>query len=486
MPRTRTVAIIGAGLAGLAAARLLCLRGLEVKLFEANHKVGGCCASTRRDGYTFNDGALFLAFPGMLDRLFVELELDRPRLLPLRRMAALQTTVLPDGTTVTFDAGPNISIEGGRSAQATAQSQRELYSFLAKWDPLLRFMADEVLVRPFSLLRFIAKGWRHLHLLRGTAASHLNRSFSSEAARAAMAGALLYAGAPPEKMPAISLLGLVAMFRDGYHVPEGGMGTLPETLADAVRTLGGEIRLNAKVSRILVKNGCACGVDVAGDGVIEADAAISSVSAMHTFGALLSERDVPSRLTQRVRRAKLSHKGFVLQLGLSNKIDVRSHSNNLLPWLGDQAQVFVADKNQLRWPVYTVPTVTVPELAPAGGSIVEMFPPIDQAMTAADWREVRKEEVAAQAVERLRGLHEIDIAVRRMLSPKEFEEETHLQGGALYGLSPLGGPAALFKHRSPIGGLYLAGQTTWPGFGVASAAMSGVFAAEALIGHQSA
>lgn len=202
---------------------------------------------------------------------------------------------------------------------------------------------------------------------------------------------------------------------------------------------------------------------------------------MHTFGSLLSERDIPAKMARKARRATLSHKGFVLHLGLSNRIDVGSYSNNVLPFLGDQHQLFLPDQHKLCWPVYMVPTIAMPELAPPGGSIVEVFPPIRQDLTAEDWSEGRKEEVATQAIERLKSMHEIDIAVYRILSPKEFRNGAHLYAGALYGLSPLASPAALFKYRSPIRALYQAGQTTWPGFGIASAGMSGVMAAEALV-----
>lgn len=479
MSKNKTVAVIGGGLAGLAAARLLCLRGITVKLFESNGKLGGCCATTRIEGYTFNDAALFLALPGMLDQLFQRLELDRSSLLPLRRIAALQRTVLPDGATVTFSEGEGVSVEGDMDATATARE--ELQAFLKKWDPLLNLFAEDILVHPLSLPRLIAKGWRHLHLFRGTVASNLNISFSNEAVRAAMSGTLLYAGMPPDKMPAASLLGLAAMFRQGYFIPEGGMGSIPETLGRAVREQGGEIHLNSNVNRILVNNGRVCGIEVENEGVIEVDAVISTTSGMHTFGSLLAERDVPAKMARKVRNATLSHKGLVLQLGLSNKIDASSYSNNVLPFIGDQHKIFQPDQHTLRWPIYMVPTIAVPELAPPGGSIVEVFPTIRQDLTAEDWSEERKEEVAAQAVERLKSLHEIDIAVRRILSPKEFQNDSHLYAGALYGLSPLASPAALFKYRSPIDGLYQAGQTTWPGFGVASAGLSGVMAAEALM-----
>lgn len=481
MPKNKTVAVIGGGLSGLAAARLLCLKGMAVKLYETNGKLGGCCATTRVGGYTFNDGALFLALPGMLDQLFHRLELDRRSLLPLRRISALQRTVLPDGTVVTFGEDADISLEGDGGTAATARAREELQGFLKKWDPLLHLFADDILVHPLSLPRFIAKGWRHLHLLRGTAASYLNNGFSNEAIRAAMSGTLLYTGIPPDKAPAASLLGLAAMFRQGYFIPEGGMGNIPETLGRAVREQGGEIHLNSNVNRILVNNGRACGVEVENEGVIKVDAVISTTSGMHTFRSLLSERDVPAKMARKVGRAILSRKGFVLQLGLSNKIDISSYSNNVLPFLDDQRQLFLPDQHRLRWPIYMVPTIAMPELAPPGGSIVEVFPPIRQDLTAEDWSEERKEEVAAQAIERLKGIHKIDIAVRRILSPKEFQNGAHLYAGALYGLSPLASPATMFRYRSPIRALYQAGQTTWPGFGVASAGMSGVMAAEALI-----
>lgn len=230
-----------------------------------------------------------------------------------------------------------------------------------------------------------------------------------------------------------------------------------------------------------MNNGRACGIAVENEGVIKVDAVISTTSGMHTYGSLLSERYVPAKMSRKVRRSALSHKGFVLQLGLSNKIDASSYSNNVLPFLGDQHQLFLPDPHTLRWPIYMVPTIAMPELAPPGGSIIEVFPTIRQDLTADDWSEERKEEVAAQAVERLKSTHEIDIAVRRILSPKEFQNGVHLYAGALYGLSPLASPTAMFKHRSPIRGLYQAGQTTWPGFGVASAGLSGVMAAEALL-----
>jgi phytoene desaturase len=482
MLTNKTIAVIGGGVAGLAAARRLCLEGATVKLFEANDKLGGCCATTRLDGYTFNDGALFLAFPGMLDQVFGRLNLERATLVPLRRISALQSAVLPDGTSVIFDVEAGVTVKDSGGKDVTAGARKELAGFLQSWDPLLELLAEDILLHPLSLPRFIARAWRQLHLMRGTAGAYLNRAFSHEATRAAMSAALLYTGMPPDGAPAIALLSLAAMFRHGYFIPEGGMGSIPQALGQALRRQGGDIHLQSNVSRILLKSGRVCGIETQGGDVVEVDAVISTTSGMHTFGSLLSGRDVPGSMARKLRRAVLSHKGFVLQLGLSNRIDVNSYSNNVVPLLGDQRQLFMPPRDALRWPIYMVPTIAMPELAPPGGSIVEMFPPIRQDLAAEDWSEARKEEIAAQAVDRLKGMHEIDIATRRIRSPKEFQDDTHLYAGALYGLSPIASPTALFKYRGPVRGLYLAGQTTWPGFGVASAGMSGIMAAEALIG----
>jgi len=84
MAPIRKVAIVGGGLAGLAAGGLLSRKGVQVSLFEANNKLGGCCATTTVDGYTFNDGALFVAVPSLLDFVFEQLGLSRQLFVPLR------------------------------------------------------------------------------------------------------------------------------------------------------------------------------------------------------------------------------------------------------------------------------------------------------------------------------------------------------------------------------------------------------------------
>lgn len=481
MASIQSVGIIGGGVAGLAAGGLLARMGLKVHLFEANGKIGGCCSTTNIDGYTFNDGALYLALPTMLDHVFARVGLERAAVLPLRKISAPQTTVLPNGDRVTFGDGLRVTVEKRQGRVNEAVLKQELNAMMARWAPALRLLTEDILVHPLSFQRILAKGWRQLPKFSGTVADELKRLFSDDSVRAAMSGVLLYTGLPPEKQPAISVLGLVTLFSDGFHLPEGGMGQIPSALSRALLAHGGQIHLNARVQKIVVREGRVRGLEVAGREPVAVDAVISTVSGMLTFGALLDAADAPRKLKRMAQDAPLSHSAFSVQLGLRNRIDAPSHSHCFLPPMERQGEVFTPCDDGVKWLVYDAPTVTLPELAPAGGSVIEMYPPVRRDLPLADWSDERKEAVLARAVEALARVHTLDIAVRRLVSPREFRDDLNLYRGAVYGLSPQVAPWKHFPHRTPLAGLFQCGQTTYPGYSVARSAMSGILAAEALL-----
>jgi phytoene desaturase len=475
-----TVGVIGGGVSGLSAGGLLSRQGVRVKLFEANDKLGGLCATTKIKGYTFNDGAVYLGLPGILDYVFEKLDLESRSILPMRKIAAHQT-ILPDGTAVSIGDKFKVTVNKKVGEVDTTLLQMELNNMLKKWEPVLRLYEDDIFTHPFSFSRLIPKVWPHLHKLRGTVASEINTLFSDKAVRAAMAGALWYAGTPPQRTPVLLILGLIAILSEGFYMPEGGMGKIPEALSQSLRKNGGEIFLNSKIHKILLKNGRVYGLEIEGQGLAEVDAVVSTISGMATFSSLLKAEDLPRGMSRKVQKAPLSPKALSIQLGLSNVIDGCSHSNSILPMMKDQSKFFIPEKDEVKWFVYLVPTITIPELASRGGSIIEMFPAIRQDIPADNWDEQRNGKTVESALMALSRLHAIDIAVKRIISPKDFQVRMHLYKGAIYGLSPAADLRAQFLHASQIPGLYQAGQTTYPGYGVGPAAMSGIFAAEALL-----
>jgi phytoene desaturase len=471
------VVIIGGGLAGLTAANLLAHNGFTVAMVEANSKLGGCCATTTLDGYTFNDGAVFLAVVNILDHAFQKVGLNRSELLPLRKISASYSATLPDRTVVTLSEGPDLTVTG--RAVDPNRLQSELRRMMDKWQPVLRFVSEELALYPFSHWRMLRRGWRHLPKLHGTVASEFNRLFSDNVVKSALSGALLYNGAPAQRTPISAILALVAQTSDGFYLPEGGMGRIPEVLSRPLQSRGVRVFLDSKAQKIIMKDGRVRGVEVQGNGRVDAAAVISTASGMLTFG-LMDAEHVPSAMSRKVKHARLSHRAVSIQFGLSNKIDVPAHSVNVLPWMDQQQDIFMQDGREMKFPTYVVPTLTMPELAPGGGSIIEMFYPVKADLPLEYWDEGRKKQLTESAVAALSRTYDLDIAVSRVRSPKDFLESMHLFEGALYGLSPTVTPREQFPHLPAIPGLFLAGQTTFPGYGVGSAMMSGIFAAEAL------
>ncbi|HEY5896685.1 MAG TPA: FAD-dependent oxidoreductase [Burkholderiales bacterium] len=213
---------------------------------------------------------------------------------------------------------------------------------------------------------------------------------------------------------------------------------------------------------------------------IEAAGVISTVSPMATFASLVERAQVPAPLRRRIERARLSHRSVSLQFGLRNRLQPKALLNMVLPMMERQREVVAQDPRAVAWPVYSVPTVALPELSASGGSIVEMFVPV-AAASAEKWQAADKEELAESALRTLRRLHDMDVAVSRVRTPNDFRDQMHLHEGALYGLSPNVPPQELFPQRSPVRGLFLAGQSTYPGYGVAPTILSGIFAAEGLL-----
>lgn len=478
--RERSVAIIGAGVAGLAAGSLLARNGWKVQVYEAAPHEGGACGVARVDGFAFNQGAQYLMLSDMLDHVFARLGADRERVLPLRRVTTPQTVLLPGGAAVTFGVG--LGVTSDSSLIDAALAQQELGRLVEKWRPVQEAFFDEQAMRgPFSYRRLLAKVWRHLPKFGRSLEDELRASFSDPSFRAAISGLMLYAGAPPSKLPAPAIIALVSELSDGMSLPEGGMGAIPQALARILSDNGGELYLDAEVERILLRDGRTCGLQVRNHGRMEADCVLSAVSALSTYGRLLSDEQLPARLRAKVRRTPLSMSAFSVQLGLSNKIDAPGHLNYALLSPEAWRRSFPLPLPETPWVYFSVPTAVLPGLAPAGGSLVELAPAIPSGEPASAWDEERSQAVAAAAVHWLAGRHELQVAVSRVRSPREFEAQLRLQEGAIYGVSPAAGAFGLFPHRTPIRGLFQAGQTTFPGFGIPTAALSGLFAAEALL-----
>ena len=89
-----------------------------------------------------------------------------------------------------------------------------------------------------------------------------------------------------------------------FGIPHGGMGGITQAMARAAESLGAEIRTNAVVDRILVRDGRAFGVELADGERIEADVVLSNADPKRTFLSLVDENDVAPEVIRSIRRLK--------------------------------------------------------------------------------------------------------------------------------------------------------------------------------------
>ena len=78
-----------------------------------------------------------------------------------------------------------------------------------------------------------------------------------------------------------------------WGLARGGMGAISKSLAGALQEHGGEIRTNAAVEQILVKNKKAVGVVLESGDELLADIVVSNLDAKRTFTKCMDENDLP-------------------------------------------------------------------------------------------------------------------------------------------------------------------------------------------------
>ena len=79
---TKSIAIVGAGMAGLSCAQYLLEQGFKVKVFEKSRGLAGRSATRNRDGISFDHGAQFFSAKSQLFKDFVHLGIKHGNITP--------------------------------------------------------------------------------------------------------------------------------------------------------------------------------------------------------------------------------------------------------------------------------------------------------------------------------------------------------------------------------------------------------------------
>jgi phytoene dehydrogenase-like protein len=283
----------------------------------------------------------------------------------------------------------------------------------------------------------------------------------------------------------------------------GGMGALTQALSQAATGAGVEIRTNAEVTRIRIKDGKVAGVVLAGGEEINARAVISNADPRTTFLKLVDAGELDPSFLTKIRNYRAHGAVAKVHLALSalpqftelnadahEKLSGRIHIGAEIDYLErafDAAKY--GDFSTQPYMDVTLPSLTDPSLAPEGAhvmSIHSQFAPYE--LKTGDWNS-RREELGDAVVNALSdyapNLKQL-IVGRKVITPLDLEQTYGLSGGhihhgemaldQLFAFRPLIGWA---RYRAPIEGLFLCGAGTHPGGGVTG--MPGANAARQII-----
>jgi phytoene desaturase len=463
------VAVVGAGVGGLATGVRLAARGHAVTVFEAGAAAGGKCGRVTAGGFAWDSGPSLLTMPWVLEALFAETGAplaDELELLPVEPVTRYR---FADGSS--FDLSADLersraALEGWRpgagaewaafmaTCETMWRASEGVLSGASPWPPRIPPPAG---ARPSPLDLLRVKPW---WTLRRLARAHT----ADPRLRMVIERFATYAGADPRRAPAaLAVAGYVEHAWGAWH-PRGGLYALVEALVRRFEALGGELRLCAPVRRIVLtaRDGGllgpsrrAAGVEL-DDGILPADAVVAAVDAEAVHRDLLG-RPLP------VRERSVS--GLALMLGLRGRTPGLVHHTISFPadYEAEFDDVFVR-RRPVRDPTIYVSASCATDPAEAPPDAENWFVLVNAPAIGdgADW-----DAEAERVVDRL-DVRERVVA-RALRHPGDLERETAGVAGAIYGAAPHGRLGTLRKPSTRVRGvrgLWLTGGTVHPGGGL--------------------
>jgi phytoene dehydrogenase-like protein len=450
------IAVVGAGMGGLAAAAWLAKHGRKVTVFEARDRAGGLAASFESEGLRFDAGPyILLDLPG-LQWVFHELGEELTNHLSLRRVEEIYQ--------VERDAGPTVRIYGSldRTAaelEATWPGAGARYAAFVENMSLIyaRLQPLQVVSRPGAGELIRAGGWRDIPFLFSSLAAVLQRTGLPREAVDAISIWTHVAGQAGRDAPSPMAFVPAIIHRHGAWVPEGGMGRVPEAFEKIARQAGVEFRLGTKVRRITGD----LKIELDGE-TIPAEAVVSNAGGLATYLDLLEGTPDPFR--RELEALPLQTPGVSAYLAVGGP--PRS------PYL------------KFRLPPQGLCRllITPGAVDPSLSGTARLLGPVDYDWSKRAGPRGQEEYLDAVLAEPWWQRDLPDARVVRRRIPSQWGTEYHLCRDAM---NPVMTAKFMRRgrlaHRSPVQpGLFLAGSSTHPGQWVSFCAASGILAAKEL------
>jgi phytoene dehydrogenase-like protein len=512
MPRY-DAAVVGAGHNGLVCAAYLARAGLRVLVLEKRHVVGGATVTEEVfPGFRFSEASYVVS----LLRPEIVRELDLPKhgfaVLPL------------DGTFTPLDGDYlwRVNDHGRtmRELRRWSRTDAEAYEDYAQlMVEMARFVKPVLSLVPPDPGRLDPREWLPLlglarafralpqdhqatfvQLMTMSAVDFLSQWFETDPLIATMAASGIIGTLQGIRSPGTAYVLLHhymgeidGVFR-AWGIPRGGTGGVSDAIAAAASSFGAEIRVEAPVARILVRDGRADGVVLESGEEIEAGMVLSGVDVRRTLLDMLEQGTLGATVEEAIRRFKFRGSSGKVNLALDGLPDF-----TCLPGPGDHLRGAMSISPSVDWMErayddakygrfsrrpyvdVVIPTLVDPSMAPPGKHVMSCFvqwAPYHLA-DGGRWDDSMREDFGDTVVQTLAefapNLPDL-VLHRQVLTPLDLEREFGLTEGNIFhgelSLEQLfwGRPApGMARYRTPVRNLWLCGSSAHPGGGIMGA-----------------
>ncbi len=510
---TRNIIIIGGGHNGLIAAFYLAKAGLRPLVLERRKLVGGSCVTEE-----FHPGfrcSTLAQSATLLPQIIKDLRLGNHGaefVTPTVRVSALNLNGPPVSI---YEDAQRTAAELAHVSPNDAKKYPEFISTFARigraLSPLLQSTPPDVdhpsTAELWSLgklglaIRGLGKRDEYRLLRYGpmAVADLAAEWFENESLRAIVSARGIFGAFAGPWSAGTSAPLLLQAATDGHAIApatlvKGGMGALTQALAKIATEAGAEIRTNATVARVQIREGRAVGVVLENGEEIPAQAVVSNADPRTTFLKLVDAAELDPSFLNKIQNYRAHGTVAKLNLALSSlpkfiglkeedaaeRLSGRIHIGPDIDYLErafDAAKY--GDFSPQPYMDITIPSLTDSSLAPVGAHVMSIhaqFAPYK--LKNGDW-DSRRQELGDAIVNALSdylpGLTNL-IAARQVITPLDLERTYGLSGGhihhgemsldQLFAFRPLIGWA---KYRTPIKNLFLCGAGTHPGGGITGA-----------------
>jgi phytoene dehydrogenase-like protein len=517
--------VVGSGINSLACAALLARAGWDVCVLERSAQLGGAIQTAELTEPGFQHD-VFSAWHPLWVGGAAHAELGDE--LAARGLEYLNTdyptaTLYPDSESAFLLRNADANAEElDRYAAGDGDAwRRVLDGFLPNADLAFGVLGTELWSRDGLALGL--KAYRRLGrrgLVEFTAnvlvssRDWLTDTFASERAHGLLAPWVLHTGVGPDAAASgfMTQVIAVAIQEGGMPIPRGGGARLADALVQLIRDHGGVCETERDVERILVREGEAVGVRLAGGETVTAGrAVIANVTPTQLYGRLL-EDEAPPGLAERGRRFRYGRSEMQIHFALSepprwegDERLARSAIVHLTPGLdGVSRAVNEAERGLLPAEATVVvgqPVALDPSRAPAGAGLLwiqlQELPWHVKGDAAGEletgdgtWTEELRERYADRIQARIAAhVSNLESALRKrvVLSPADLQAaNVNLHHGDPYSGSLALDQNLLWRpfpsspgHATPVRRLWQIGASTHPGPGLGAG--SGTLVAKRLL-----